>query len=212
MKEKFVSYGLNQTEVKYNFRSPLITFENIKKTEDKVQFVFYGRIIKDKGLEQAINLINKLAKENYDVELYIYGQVQEEYLNFLNIEQYNNIYYMGAICPNSIDEYKILHNYDSFIFPTEHAGEGLPGALIDAYISGLCVVASNWKYASEYILDKYSGIIFKYKDYSDMYNKVVKLLENKQQIDLYKKNALEEAKKYIIKYIIPKELVEGKNE
>ena len=141
------------------------------------------------------------------MELYIYGQAKKEYLDFLDIKQYDNIYYMGAIQPNSIDEYKIMHNYDIFVFPTEHDGEGLPGALIDAYISGLCVVASNWKYASEYIYNKRSGIIFNYKDYNDMYDKVLELLNNREQIDYYKKNALKEAKKYIIKNIIPRELV-----
>lgn len=207
MKEKFISYGLIQTEVKYNFRNPLIKFDKIKKTEDKIKFIFYSRVVKDKGVEHAIRLIKRLSKGHYNVELYIYGQAKKEYLDFLDIKQYDNIYYMGAIQPNSIDEYKIMHNYDIFVFPTEHDGEGLPGALIDAYISGLCVVASNWKYASEYIYNKRSGIIFNYKDYNDMYDKVLELLNNREQIDYYKKNALKEAKKYIIKNIIPRELV-----
>ena len=212
MKKKFLSYGLTQTEVKYNFRNPRISFDQIKKTMQKVRFVFYGRVVKEKGIETSINLLRDLSKNGYDVELDIYGQVNSKYLRKLNIDCDSNIHYKGPIIPDSINEYYILHEYDIFLFPTEHNGEGLPGALIDAYISGLCVVASNWKYANEYINNGTSGVIFKYKDYNDMYEKVVELLKNKEKIDLYKKNALVESRKYIIKYIIPDELIGGKNE
>lgn len=212
MKQQFLAFGLQQTEVRYNFRNPKITFKNIKKTEEKVRFVFYGRVVKEKGIETAIELIRKLTKNHYNVELNIFGQVNMNYLMDLDIEKDSNINYLGPIKPDSIKEYKILHNYDIFIFPTEHDGEGLPGALIDAYISGLCVVAADWQYAREYIKDETTGVIFKYKDYDDLYTRVVDLLDNVEKIDLYKKMSLKESKKYIAKYIIPKELTGGKNE
>lgn len=212
MKEKFIEFGLTQTELKYNFRNPKIKFEQIKSTLNPVKFVFWGRVIKDKGIEQAIELINKLTHNENSVELYIYGQVENDYLKNLKIEKYDNIYYMGTINPDGKSEYEILHKYDIFIFPTEHDGEGLPGALIDAYISGLCVVASNWMYAHEYIKDDYNGIIFEYKNYDDMFQKVLKLINNKEKIDFYKRNSLVESEKYIIKNIMPKELVGEKYE
>ena len=187
--------------------------EHVQITKEKIRFVFYGRIVKEKGIEASIELIRKLTKNHYNVELNIFGQIDSNYLKKLNIDKDLNINYLGCIKPDSINEYKILHNYDIFIFPTEHEGEGLPGALIDAYISGLCVVAADWIYAREYIRDEITGVIFKYKDYNDLYARIVDLLDNVEKIDLYKKQALKESKKYIAKYIIPKELlIGGKNE
>jgi len=207
MKKDFYKLGLHQTEVMFNFRNPKISFEDILKTENKIKFVFYGRVVKEKGIEEAIKLINKLNEKNYEVELDIYGQVNDEYLKYLNLDKYQNINYKGALVPNGIDEYKCLHNYDIFLFPTEHVGEGLPGALIDSYISGLCVVASNWEYAKEYIKNNENGIIFEYKNYDDMFYKVEELISKKELIDKYKKESLNLYKNYIIDYIIPKELV-----
>ena len=207
MKEKFWELGLNQTEIKYNFRNPKVEFDTIKETTETIKFVFWGRIIKEKGIVQAIELINRLYNENYNVELYIYGQGEKNFIDKLKIDKYNNIYYMGPIKPNGRTEYEILHQYDILIFPTEHEGEGLPGALIEAYISGLCIVASEWSYANEYIKNENNGIIFEYKNYIDMYEKVLKLINDRDTIDLYKGNSLKESKKYIIENVIPKELI-----
>ena len=86
--------------------------------------------------------------------------------------------------------------------------------MIDCYIAGLAVIASNWKYAKEYINDGENGIIFEYKNYNDMYNKTVKLIES-DCIERYKKSSKELSKKYDINNILlnfKKDLLEDINE
>ena len=113
----------------------------------------------------------------------------------------SNIIYHGEIKPDNKTEYEILSQYDIFIFPTEYPGECLPGALIDAYIAGLAVVASDWKYAREYIEDNKNGIIFKYQDYEDMYIKTKELINN-NSIVKYKEESLKLSQKYILENIL----------
>ena len=82
------------------------------------------------------------------------------------------------------------------------------------YIAGLAVIASNRKYAKEYINDGENGIIFEYKNYNDMYNKTVKLIES-DCIERYKKSSKELSKKYDINNILlnfKKDLLEDINE
>lgn len=181
----------------------LNNFRKVKKfkinyiNDGKIKFVYFGRVIKEKGIEEAIKLIKKLNSENIDCTLDIYGQCKNEYLNEIKRMFDDNISYHGEIKPDSKTEYEILSKYDIFIFPTEYPGECLPGALIDCYISGLAVVASNWKYAKEYILENENGKIFEYKNYDDMYKKTIEMISD-NSILKYKKKSKELSKNYIL--------------
>ena len=181
----------------------LNNFRKVKKfkinyiNDGKIKFVYFGRVIKEKGIEEAIKLIKKLNSENIDCTLDIYGQCKNEYLNEIKRMFDDNISYHGEIKPDSKTEYEILSKYDIFIFPTEYPGECLPGALIDCYISGLAVVASNWKYAKEYILENENGKIFEFKNYDDMYKKTIEMISD-NSILKYKKKSKELSKNYIL--------------
>ena len=66
----------------------------------------------------------------------------------------------------------------------------------------------------EYINDGENGIIFEYKNYNDMYNKTVKLIES-NCIEKYKEKSKELSKKYDINNILlnfKKDLLEDINE
>lgn len=203
MLQKMNSLGLKNVEKIYNFRKAN-QFENKYQKNEVTKFVFYGRVVKEKGIEQAIQLVKRLKDNNYKVSLDIFGQVDQQYLNYLRslMNGYNNINYCRVINPNNRDEYEILSKYDIFIFPTEHIGEGLPGALIDAYFAGLAVLVSNWKYAKEYVLDKENGYIFEYKNYEDMYEKATKMI-NEKMIEKFKAKSLELSNKYKVENVLP---------
>ena len=69
--------------------------------------------------------------------------------------------------------------------------------MIDCYISGLAVIASNWKYANEYIENDGNGVIFEYKNYEDMYLKAKKMI-TLNNIMKYKERSQELSKNYIL--------------
>ena len=198
LKNNLNKLGLNNVLVMHNFRK-IQKFDIKYRSSNKIKFVFFGRVIKVKGIEQAISLIKRLTDEKMNVSLDIYGQCEMSYLEYLNnlIGDYNNIIYKGSIKPDGKTEYEILSCYDIFILPTEHVGEGLPGALIDSYIAGLAVLVSDWKYAREYVVDNENGFIFDYKNYEDMYNKAKKMiLDNK--ISKFKSKSLDLSHEYLI--------------
>ena len=200
LKEDLNNLGINNVKVLNNFRNPK-KFKNCYKKTDNVKFVYFGRVIKQKGIEEAIQLINRLNKENIKCSLDIYGQCTDDYLKVIKKQFSSAIKYHGEIVPNNQHEYEILSQYDIFIFPTEYPGECLPGALIDCYIAGLAVVASNWKYAKEYIEDDKNGVIFEYKNYEDMYIKTLEMIkENK--VEMFKRNSKEISNNYLIENIL----------
>lgn len=202
MLEKMNKLGFLNVKRLYNFRN-IKEFRNLYQKSNTIKCVFYGRLVEEKGIEKAIDVVNRLYEENYDISLDIYGQAKnEEYIEKLKkMSNKNCIYFKGTIIPDNKNEYEILSQYDIFVFPTEHPGEGLPGALIDAYIAGLAVIASDWKYAREYIDNEKNGLIFKYKDYEDFYIKFKELIEN-EKISEYKKHSKELSEKYLTKNIL----------
>ncbi len=196
LKQDLNELNIHNVEVLNNFRK-IEPYHNKYQKSKKTRFVYFGRVIKEKGVEEAISLVERLNHENIECSLDIYGQVKEDYLNEIKKAFHQNIRYHGVINPNGKDEYEILSQYDIFIFPTEYKGECLPGALIDAYIAGLAVLASNWKYAHEYILDNQNGKIFEYQNYEDMYKKAKELIRE-GHLQEYKLESLKLSKKYDI--------------
>lgn len=208
LKENLNALNIKNVEVINNFRK-VEKFKNNWEKHKNIRFIFYGRIIKEKGIEEAIKLIKKLNCENIDCSLDIYGQVKDEYLYEIMKMFDKKIKYKGEIIPNNKKEYEILSRYDIFILPTEYPGECLPGALIDSYIAGLAVVASNWAYANEYIQNNKNGVIFEYKNYDDMYVKTKKMIMN-NNIEKYKEESLKLAQNYMIDNVLKKFIVEIK--
>ena len=201
LKNNLNQLGINNVEVINNFRK-LKKFENKYMKTKEIKFVFFGRVIKEKGIEEAVKLVNKLNnKDNIFCTLDIYGQVKEDYLKKIEKEFTKYITYRGEIKPNNKKEYEILSYYDIFILPTEYPGECLPGALIDAYISGLAVVVSNWTYAKEYVNNNENGIIFEYKNYDDMYKQTKEMIL-KNRIETYKNKSKEMSKLYMIDEVL----------
>ena len=68
--------------------------------------------------------------------------------------------------------YDTLLQYDLMLFPTFYPGEGLPGTIIDSYISRLPILASDWKYNGELIVDGESGILHQAEDVNDLFDKI----------------------------------------
>lgn len=202
LKDDLNELQITNVDVLNNFRK-VKKFKSNYINDGKIKFVYFGRVIKEKGIEEAIKLIKKFNSENIDCTLDIYGQCKGEYLSEIKSMFDDNISYHGEIKPDSKTEYEILSKYDVFIFPTEYPGECLPGALIDCYISGLAVVASNWRYAKEYILENENGKIFEYKNYNDMYKKTLEMI-NDNSILKYKKKSKELSKNYILDNLLKK--------
>lgn len=194
LKNNLESISINNVEVLNNFRK-VKKYKNNYKKSDHFKFVYFGRVIKEKGIEEAIKLIKKLNSEKYDCTLDIYGQCSDDYLKIIEPMFTKNIVYHGEIKPDCKTEYEILSKFDAFLFPTEYPGECLPGALIDSYIAGLAVLASNWKYAKEYIEDGKNGFIFEYKNYDDMYVKAKQLL-NSEKLTFFKEYSKKLSERY----------------
>jgi glycosyltransferase involved in cell wall biosynthesis len=163
-----------------NFR--FSTSERLQKTKsENLRIVYLSRITKKKGIELIFWLLGSLADDynNLTIQIDFYGPIDENDKDYFNeqINLFQNTKYKGIADPETVQ--KILAGYDLLVFPTRYEGEGCPGIIIDAYFAGIPVLATNWKYNSEFIIDGETGYLFDIDEKIKFRKILLELAENK---------------------------------
>lgn len=158
--------------------------------------MFLARINRMKGLDVVFSIAEHYYKKNSDIQIDFYGPINEEdreYFN-ANIDRYSFVSYKGSLDPKNI--YTTLESYDLMILPTKYYTEGFPGSILDAYISGIPVLVSNWKYASEFVSDGSNGYICDVDNVEQFIAAIEKLRNDMQLLAKLKRNAYQSSKQY----------------
>lgn len=166
---------------------------------DTCKFVFISRIHPDKGIGLIFNCLSKINKEFGEsvVSIDFYGLFDDDYASFKQeVESFPNAHYKGLLDLTNIEGYKVLASYDIMLFPTYYEGEGFPGVFIDAFIAGLPVLTTSWHYNSEVIQDGVTGFIIPPKDEESLYNKMLWVIDHKEEVAGLRQACQHEAEKY----------------
>lgn len=158
---------------------------------------FFARVTPLKGIDVIFRLSDKLLRDSIDnITIDLFGPIEKGYEEDFNIELKKNtlISYKGIIQPEDI--YTKISDYDVLLLPTRYPGEGFPGSILDAYISGLPVITSNWRHIPEFVKHGKTGFIFDLDNEDDLYNYVKLLKSHPKKLHQMKLNALEESKDY----------------
>jgi glycosyltransferase involved in cell wall biosynthesis len=197
IKNLSLNYNFNNLDYLPNFRIHNYKPE-LKKDNGLFKIVFMARVMKIKGIDTLFKLCQYLeGKYNEDkVSIDIYGPIPNEEKNYFfdSLKSHTIIKYKGVLDPKII--YTTLNNYDILVFPTRYPGEGFPGTILDAYISGLPVIASNWRFIPEFIDKNKTGYIFDVNHPEELFHYVDYLIENPQILNDFSKNAIEKSKEY----------------
>lgn len=192
-----------------NFRfSNVATFQNFRyfdfcpqrhHDDNKLHLVFMARINKMKGLDMIFELGNYIISQKLytNIDITFYGQIKKDDESYFkeNLQKFDFMKYKGALQPDDI--YNTIQKYDVMLLPTHYYTEGLPGTIVDAYISGIPVIVTNWKHANEFVSDGKSGFIVPFENGQKEFNeKVLYLLKNPNILDLMKAKATECSKIY----------------
>ena len=215
----YVETNTMKTALKQQGFNNIIVMPNCKKLEilDESELVYqesepyklctFSRVMKEKGIEDAVNVIKAINQKNGKTifTLDIYGQVesnQTEWFDALQKSLPKYIKYGGLVPFDRSTE--ILKNYYALLFPTSYEGEGFAGTVIDAYAAGIPVLASDWKYNKEIIIDHYTGLTYKTRQFEDFRNKLLWIYEHQKEWNLMKINCLNEAENYTPEKVIQK--------
>lgn len=192
IKELSEIYHFHNLEVIPNFRVGLPNL-SVRKSDGKLKIVFMARINKQKGLD-TIEELSKVLPENTSIDFYgpLYN---EDYVYFNKMLNCKALKYCGCLQPSEIAD--TLRTYDCLILPTHYYTEGFPGSILDAYRSGIPVIVTNWKHATEFVTNGVSGFIANFNNpLPDIVSAVNKLSSDPHLLNDMKKNAYKEASKY----------------
>lgn len=198
MKEKLEKQGFENIVQNENFRNSK-PVENVKYfSEYPVKLCFFSRVVKQKGILDAIDVVNKINADKCVCNLDIYGIVSDDFK-----EEFESIL---KDCPKEITYKGFVHAeksvetlsaYDLHIFPTRFKTEGIPGSIVDSYFAGVPVISSKWNSFSDVVIDGVTGIGYEFENISDFEVKLTKLINNPEKINEMKKNCIKESKKYM---------------
>jgi glycosyltransferase involved in cell wall biosynthesis len=178
-----------------------------KRSGEKIKFLFFARITPFKGCNLIIDAIDRLKEEGYGerVEVHFYGMMLEEYRKEFEekIERNKDVAtYHGVLNPNGKEIYDELARYDVMLFPTYWSDEGFPGSLVDAFIAGLPVIASDWNQNGEIISNGENGFLVPPRDSVALAEKMKLMIDNPSEyIDNRVKTIQQEALKYDVMHI-----------
>lgn len=177
-----------------------------------IKFVFLSRILPDKGCDlifEACSYLNNKGYENvYKVDFY--GPIADEYKDvfFEKVNIHNNVNYCGFIDLRDTSNYGQLADYDVMLFPTFWHGEGFPGIFIDAFISGLPVLATDWSMNGEVIKNEKNGWLIESKNSEALTDKMEMIINGKYDLNVMREECQGESAKYNMETVLSQRLLD----
>jgi glycosyltransferase involved in cell wall biosynthesis len=144
------------------------------KINQKLNFLFISRLIKEKGVYDFINAA-KIVKQNYsDINFTIIGQIENDGISIneiFNYEKEGVINYLGVLQ----DVRPALKDSSVFVLPTYY-NEGLPRTILEALAIGRPIITTNTKGCNQTLHEGQNGFFVEInnpKMLSDIFIKLI---------------------------------------
>lgn len=208
MKKQLTNMGFSNVLIMPNCKDlNIIDKKEIEKKKiiEPVKLCTFSRVMKEKGIEDAINAVIDINNKYNKIgcSLNIYGEIdvnQTEWFNNLKKSFPKFIKYCGvAKYDKSVN---ILKKYDVLLFPTHFYTEGIPGTIIDAYAAGIPVISSKWESFNDVVDDNKTGLGYNFNSFDDFKNKIDKIVNNPNLIKELSNNCIEKANDFKIENVM----------
>lgn len=155
----------------------------VKAEADKMRkeglftFIYIGRLVGDKGINELIEAFSKLHARNPNTRLLLVGRMEQD-IDPLNPEIVAEIKSNTAIEAVGVqsDVRPWLAASDVFVFPSYR--EGFPNVVIEAGAMGLPSIVTDINGAREIIIDGKNGIIIPSKNVEALYRGMKDIIAN----------------------------------
>lgn len=140
-------------------------FENYPQDDKEIRFLFIGRMMKAKGIEELFIAAEKLKPKYPFLKFEIIGGMEEDYT-----EKINQLEDCGIIKHHhkQNDIHSFIKNNHATILPSYH--EGMSNVLLESAATGRPVIASNVAGCIETFDEQVSGIGFEKKNAESLIN------------------------------------------
>ncbi len=176
-------------------------FKYLQYPENKnnIIFLFIGRIMREKGIDELFAAMKLLLKDGYQCKLNVVGGCEENYESILKqYEQEGWLKYYGY--QNNVIPF--IREAHCFVLPSWH--EGMANTNLECAACGRPVITSNIPGCKEAIEDKKTGLLCEPRNMKNLYSTLKIFLalpyEEKKEMGI-------EARKYVAQYFDKKDVV-----
>ncbi len=151
--------------------------QKLKIDNSDIVFIYLGRIVKDKGINELVVAFDRLSRTYPKSKLLIVGPREDDLDPISNtseeiIKKNNSIIVPGA--QTDIRPFVAISNV--LAFPSYR--EGFPNVVLQASCMGLPCIVSNINGCNEIITDKENGLVIPPKNEEALYNAMKFMIEN----------------------------------
>lgn len=190
---KVLGYG-NVKGVDMNYfsrRSEVMKKAQVIKDDSKFTFLFVGRIIGDKGINELCNAMEKISGLS-QARLILVGRFEDKLDPISDnsrkiIEKNNSIYCVGEKYEDELLAYYAAA--DCFVFPSYR--EGFPNTVLEAGAMGLPSIVTDINGSREIIKEGVNGVIVPPKDEDALFDAMINMMKNKVDRERMAANARE---------------------
>jgi len=145
------------------------------KEDGIVRFLFIGRIMKEKGIEEYLRAAEYIVDKYSNVEFQILGPFEEEKYKEIILNNNNSkIKYLGV----SYDVRNEIKEIDCIINPTYH--EGMSNVLLEGAAMAKPLLASNVPGCREIVDNGVNGYLFEPKNETSLIKTIEKFLSQNE--------------------------------
>jgi len=156
-------------------------FEDYPESEENIRFLFIGRIMKEKGIDELLEAARRIKERYSNVHFELIGFCEEGYaVKLQELMNLGIIEYYGL----QDDVHTFIKNSHAVILPSYH--EGMSNALLESATTGRPVIASKITGCMETFDDGISGLGFEVKNVDSLEQALIKFI----QLPLEKKRAM----------------------
>lgn len=189
-------YGIHNGCVLANFRDFELlphVHSSFKEGED-TSFVYFSRIVKEKGIYDLLEVTDELRKEGFKFSLTIAGNGSKEDVDEVRriSERLENVSFIGPVRGYPV---YFLSKFDCQLFPTTYR-EGTPGSLIESLFAGTPIISSSFAFCHD-VVPEGGGIIFERGSKESLKMAMIEFLKlNEEERRSMSSKCLEMAKKF----------------
>lgn len=167
----FINYGIVKAENTWVLNGAGVNLQqfSFKKypPDGKMNFLFMGRVMQEKGIDELFTAIEHLHHEIENVSLTLLGEYEEDYSKKVNdLSKKGIINYIGWVS----DVKPYIEECMCTVLPSYH--EGMSNTLLECAAMGRPIIASNISGCRETFTEGKSGFGVNVKDAQDLYKKM----------------------------------------
>jgi len=159
----------------YTEKDNSILKNNLKLNSEDIIFIFIGRLVNDKGINELIQAFKKLLESHDNITLLLVGSDYGE-VDILPKSTWETIKSQTKIkcLGQQADVRPYLAISDVFVFPSYR--EGFPNVVLEAGAMGLPSIVTDINGSNEIIKHEENGLIVPSKDVSELFEAMIKMV------------------------------------